>query len=81
MEDDGDRANEEFQKKENRRQQKLLMKSKSVAENARGGVGDSMYVIKKIVSEMPPVVLQTAEDKHKTNPLNVRVDVNEISAR
>jgi hypothetical protein len=81
MEDDGDRANEEFQKKENRRQQKLLMKSKSVAENARSGGGDSMFVIKKIVSEMPPAVLQTAEDKHKSNPLNVRVDVNEISAR
>jgi hypothetical protein len=81
MEDDGDRANEDLQKKEVRRQQKLLMKSKSVAEKARGGAGDAIGVIKKIVAEMPPVVMQTAEDKLKSNPMNVRVDVNEIAAR
>jgi hypothetical protein len=38
-------------------------------------------VIKKIVTEMPPVVLASAEEKLKSNPFNVRVDVNEIDAR
>ena len=42
---------------------------------------DSLQVIKKIVSEMPPVVLASAEEKLKSNPFNVRVDVNQIDAR
>ncbi len=59
----------------------MLMKTKSIAEKAKSGGGDAIGVIKKIVAEMPPMVMQTAEEKLKSNPLNVRVDVNEIAAR
>ena len=58
-----------------------VMKTKSIAEKAKSGGGDAIGVIKKIVAEMPPMVMQTAEEKLKSNPLNVRVDVNEIAAR
>ncbi len=81
MEDEGDRLNEDFKKKEDRRQQKLLMKNKSVADRAKASAEDALTIIKKIVTEMPPAVLVSAEEKHKSNPFNVRVDVNEIASR
>lgn len=81
MEDENDRANEDLKKKDERRQQKKLMKGRSVAEQSKVGTMDSLHVIKKIVSEMPPAVLASAEEKLKSNPFNVRVDVNEIDAR
>jgi hypothetical protein len=81
MEDENDRVNEDLKKKEDRRQQKLLMKNKSVSDRAKAGQADALSVIKKIVTEMPPSVLISAEEKHKSNPFNVRVDVSEIAAR
>ena len=77
MEDEGDRVNEDFKKKEDRRQQKLLMKNKSVADRAN----DALTIIKKNMTEMPPAVLLSAEEKHKSNPFNVRVEVDEIASR
>ena len=51
----GDRANEDLKKKEDRRQQKLLMKTKSFAPaEAKAGAGDVLAKIKRIVCEMPP---------------------------
>jgi hypothetical protein len=81
MEDETDRVNEDLKKKDDRRQQKLLMKNKSVSDRAKAGQADALSVIKKIVTEMPPSVLVSAEEKHKSNPFNVRVDVSEIAAR
>lgn len=81
MEDEGDRANEDLKKKDERRQQKLLMKNKSIAEQAKAGASDALMVIQKIITEMPPALLQSAEEKHKSNPYNVRIDVNEIAER
>ena len=81
MEDESDRANEDLKKKDERRQQKMLMKNKSVAEQAKAGASDALMVIKKIITEMPPAVLQSAEEKHKSNPYNVRINVDEIAAR
>jgi hypothetical protein len=81
MEDETDRVNEDLKKKDERRLQKKLMKGRSVSEQSKLGTTDSLQVIKKIVTEMPPVVLASAEEKLKSNPFNVRVDVNEIDAR
>jgi hypothetical protein len=81
MEDEGDRANEDLKKKDERRQQKLLMKNKSIAEQSKAGAVDAIAVMKRIITEMPPAVLQSAEEKHKSNPYNVRINVDEIAAR
>lgn len=81
MEDEGDRANEDLKKKDERRQQKLLMKNKSIADQAKAAAADAVAVMKKIITEMPPAVLLSAEEKHKSNPYNVRVNVEELAAR
>jgi hypothetical protein len=81
IDDETDRANEDFKKKEDRRQQKLMMKNKLLAAETRKGAMDALVVIKKIVSEMPEAVLQSAEEKHKSNPFNVRINVDEVAAR
>ena len=60
MEDETDRVNEDLKKKDERRLQKKLMKGRSVSEQSKLGTTDSLQVIKKIVTEMPPVVLASA---------------------
>ena len=60
MEDETDRVNEDLKKKDERRLQKKLMKGRSVSEQSKVGTTDSLMVIKKIVTEMPPVVLASA---------------------